>query len=388
MELTKEQRVMNVIKRQPVDYLPSHINIADRTRYDEIARVLGLDGAEALDDFLQNHMAFPAAKEDMPIFHRDIIPLMRSIEAEGFVGVDEEGGTVYDRWGMGIQMRVGSYNVNYGFLEGLKEKNEIAKKFLPPDVDQSLMDMDFVDAVKKYKAPDPHKPTNFDPMQEELKKLKNVRFAYPDGFIGIYERAYGIVGFQNLLVEMMDHPTAVREFFEKITDNRVESAKLKLKAGAIAGHIGDDLGTQRGAIFSLEIFRELLLPCYKRLFAVFKDAGVPMMMHSCGHIEDVLPDLINIGLDVIEPVQPCNDLRKLKREYGKDITFYGGIDTQKLTHMKPDQVREMTRETIEILGEGGGHIIAPAQELMNDCPIENIAAIVGTVMEMREKMAN
>jgi len=142
---------------------------------------------------------------------------------------------------------------------------------------------------------------------------------------------------------------------------------------------------QNCGFFSPKMFDEILLPHFKRLFAEYKKYGMYVFMHSCGQMADYLPQLIDAGLDGWEPVQPCNDLRKMKREYGKDLIFMGGIDEQRLPFMTPDEVREMTKETIQILGKGGGYIIAPSQEIMSDVPIENIAAVVETAVEWREK---
>ncbi|MEG1860004.1 MAG: uroporphyrinogen decarboxylase family protein, partial [Christensenellaceae bacterium] len=127
------------------------------------------------------------------------------------------------------------------------------------------------------------------------------------------------------------------------------------------------------------------LPHYKRLFSEYKKNGQYIIMHSCGAMIDYLPQLIDIGLDGWEPVQPCNDLKYLKREYGKDLVFWGGIDTQTLPTKTPEEVKTMAREAITILGKGGGHIIAPAQEIMNDVPLENVVALLETIVEMREK---
>jgi len=110
------------------------------------------------------------------------------------------------------------------------------------------------------------------------------------------------------------------------------------------------------------------------------------MLHSCGNIIDYLPDLIDAGLKILEPTQPCMDLKYLKKEFGKDLVFFGGIDTQQLPFISEKETRELARNTIRILGKGGGYIIAPSQEIMNDIPIENVKAIVETIREERENV--
>ncbi|MBM3701317.1 MAG: hypothetical protein FJW68_10490, partial [Actinobacteria bacterium] len=156
-----------------------------------------------------------------------------------------------------------------------------------------------------------------------------------------------------------------------------------VEIGFKIGHFGEDLGTQTSGFFSDKMFRTLLLPRLARIFEVYKNAGVPVMMHSCGNILQYIPRLIDIGLDILEPTQPCMDLKYLKKEFGKDLIFYGGINTQTLPYLAEGQVREMVRDTIRILGKGGGYIIAPSQEIMNDVPVANIKVLVETIKEER-----
>ena len=127
-------------------------------------------------------------------------------------------------------------------------------------------------------------------------------------------------------------------------------------------HHGDDLGTQITTFCLFPCSKKLIKPHLKRLFAVYKDAGLPIQMHTCGNVTDYIPDLIDIGLDVLEPVQACMDFQFLQREYGKDLCFYGGIDTQQLlTFEKPEKVYDETLRVIDTLGKDGGLIIAPSQ---------------------------
>ena len=108
-----------------------------------------------------------------------------------------------------------------------------------------------------------------------------------------------------------------------------------------------------------------------------------VVQHSCGNILQYLPSLIDAGLDGLEPIQPCMDLKTLKREFGKDLILWGGIDTQNLPFITPAEVEKMVRETVSILGKGGRYIIAPSQEVMDDVPLENVVALVKTIQDMR-----
>jgi uroporphyrinogen decarboxylase len=117
---------------------------------------------------------------------------------------------------------------------------------------------------------------------------------------------------------------------------------------------------------------------------VYKDAGLPVIHHSCGNVMGLIPDMIEMGLDMLEPIQPVMDLKRLKREFGRHLSFWGGIDTQRiLPYGTPEEVRRHTTEVIETLGQGGGLLIAPSQEIMPDVPLRNIVALMETVVEAR-----
>jgi uroporphyrinogen decarboxylase len=260
---------------------------------------------------------------------------------------------------------------------------------MPDDVNRESLFQEIEDAVRNYSAPNIEREGNFADMEKDLAEQSGDFLVIPSGYFGIYERAYAIMGFEQFMTNLALKPKIVHQLLDKITDYKVEMAKKIVQMGFKVAHHGDDFGTQDSTLFSKETFREFFLPRIKRYWHVFNDAGLPIMMHSCGCLTDFLPDLIDIGLRVLEPVQPCMDLEFLKREYGKDLVFWGGIETQNyLPFGTPQQVKENARKTIRTLGKGGGLIIAPSQEVMNDVPIENVKALVETIVEERQTVLN
>ena len=185
-----------------------------------------------------------------------------------------------------------------------------------------------------------------------------------------------------------EEPEIIEEILDKVTDYKIEIAKKTIEIGFKIAHSGDDLGTQTGGFFSDKMFKSIILPRLKRYFAIYKKAGLPIMFHSCGNIIRYIPDLIDIGVDILEPCQPCMNLSFLKKEFGKDLIFYGGIDTQTLPYLSEEQTRIMVRDTIRTLGKGGGYIISPSQEIMNDVPINNIKVLVETIKKERNNVLN
>ncbi|MEG2958025.1 MAG: uroporphyrinogen decarboxylase family protein, partial [Christensenellaceae bacterium] len=358
---------------------------SERTRDKEISKALGLESADMLDDYLENHISWTYAKDDIPLFYNNDTPTIKKIEKEGYAFLDEKNDTVYDRWGMGVLRGEDGFFSNYGVLMKDKELDKKAREFLPEHL-VKLMDMPLEKAVEAYEAPDPLSSGNDEWFIRDKDGVEGDLCVIPSGYFGIYERAYALMGWENYMTEIAGNPKMVYSLMEKITDYRIKLAKVKADLGYKIVHHGDDLGTQCSGFFSKKMFEEMLLPHYKKLFGEYKKNGQYIMMHSCGSMISYLPQLIDAGLDGWEPVQPCNDLRYVKKEYGKDLVFMGGIDTQSLPFLKPDEVKKMAREAIEILGKGGGYIIAPSQEIMGDVPLDNVVAILETVVEMRDKV--
>ncbi|MCR5264872.1 MAG: hypothetical protein K6D94_13425 [Clostridiales bacterium] len=122
----------------------------------------------------------------------------------------------------------------------------------------------------------------------------------------------------------------------------------------------------------------MLKPGAKKEYDIIKNAGLDVWVHSCGDISRVMPDLTELGADVLNPLQPeCMDIYRLKDLYGDKLTFWGGVSTQRtLPYGSPEQVREETRAVAERLAVNGGYIIAAAQGIQGDVPFENLCALV------------
>ncbi len=150
--------------------------------------------------------------------------------------------------------------------------------------------------------------------------------------------------------------------------------------------LGDDFATQRGMMISPQLWHRFLKPRYAQLFDIGKRAGKFVWFHACGDITAILPDLIDIGMDVWETVQlhtlPISPQR-LKREYGHHLTFFGAINTQRLPFMTPEQVRAEVNQCIEALGEGGGYICGPDHHIKPDVPHANAVALFDAARAFR-----
>jgi uroporphyrinogen decarboxylase len=154
---------------------------------------------------------------------------------------------------------------------------------------------------------------------------------------------------------------------------------------------GDDIGGQQGMIMSPRTWRELIKPHLARIFAVGKAHGLWVAYHACGAIRPIIPDLIEMGLDILNPIQ-CNcpgmDAGDLKREYGAHLTFMGGVDTQELLpHGTAAQVRSATERLLQVMtADGGGYILAASHTIPPETPLENILALYAAAGLSREQI--
>lgn len=195
---------------------------------------------------------------------------------------------------------------------------------------------------------------------------------------GLYERAWSLRGFENLLMDMEDNPVFVEELIEKIADWMLESIDQMLAAPIDAIFLTDDYSDQRGVIFGLDRFRRFFKPHWKRIFERIQKAGVYSILHVCGCAAPAVPDLIECGLDCLESLQPeAMDVYALKREYGKDLRFWGGLGAQSVMSFgKPDELRADVRRLKGEMGKGGGYVLAGAKAFSEGDPLPNLVAYI------------
>jgi len=225
---------------------------------------------------------------------------------------------------------------------------------------------------------------DFEPFHAECEKNKE-RIIVGGFWAGILGDCYRMLGFENFLLNISLKPRMVKTLINRMTDFYLElNAKVfdELKGKIDIWFFGNDFGTQNGLLFSLDMFREFFLPDICRLTALAQSYGINIMMHSCGAIKEIIPLLIDAGVQILDPVQVTAsgmDPVQLKKEFGGRIVFHGAIDTQQiLPHSSPDEVYNHCQNTIAILSREGGYIFAPSQILSEDIPLENIITMYDT----------
>ncbi len=199
---------------------------------------------------------------------------------------------------------------------------------------------------------------------------------------GCFDFSRYIRGTEDFLLDLALEPKRAEALMEKVNDFAMMYLDkcMEVGAGLFDGvYCGDDFGTQNGLLFSPETFRQYIKPRYRKLVDKVHSYGLKYFHHTCGGVRPIIKDFIEIGFDVLNPIQPLArgmEPAELAEEFGHDIVFYGGIDEQNtLPYGTVADVRRETRERIDTLGKYGGYIVAPSHGFQPDTPVENVLAM-------------
>jgi uroporphyrinogen decarboxylase len=231
--------------------------------------------------------------------------------------------------------------------------------------------------VDSFKFPDPDDPTRYAGSDRAIQDHPDLYAIAGIGF-SLYERAWTLAGMENILMAMVTDRPFVERLLDRITEFNLRVIAHALKHPIDGMQFGDDWGQQNGMIFGAQLWRELIKPRVARMYGAVKAAGKTVWIHSCGKVDEIYPDLIEIGLDVFNPFQPeVIDVFAVKRRFGKKLAFFGGISTQRtLPYGSTEDTRREVGLLVEKIGHDGGYIAAPAHSIPADAQPENIAAMI------------
>ena len=195
---------------------------------------------------------------------------------------------------------------------------------------------------------------------------------------GLFERAWSLRGFENFMTDLALEQTFVEEILDVICDWIIRSVDLIAGAPIDCIRFTDDHSGQRGMLMGADRWRRFFKPRWKRIFERVHRYGIYAVLHVCGDTSEVVGDLVDLGLDCLESLQPeCMDVYKLKRTYGGDLRFWGGLGAQSILPFgTPDEIRAESRRLKREMGRNGGYIFAATKTPGLETPIENIAAYV------------
>ena len=195
---------------------------------------------------------------------------------------------------------------------------------------------------------------------------------------GILERAWMIRGLEGFFTDLILEPVFVEEFLDLILERQLELLEAVLQLPCDAVLTADDYGDQRGVMIGPALWRRWIKPRLRLLWDRIHRAGKLVFHHSCGNVLEIVPDLIDIGLDCLQSVQPeAMPVYELKRRYGDRLSLWGGLGTQQLLPFgTPDQIRAEARRLKLELGRGGGYVFTSAKPIMAEVPLENALALI------------
>ena len=231
--------------------------------------------------------------------------------------------------------------------------------------------------LNEFRFPDPDEPSRFD-------AYSTLRRDYPDTFVicnlgfSLFERAWTLVGMENLLMAMVVDPAFAHGLLDRILEFNLRLIDNVCEFDVDAMMFGDDWGHQRGLIMGPDHWRAYIKPRIRRMYGAAKAKGKYVFIHSCGKVEQLFPELIEAGLDVFNPMQPeVMDVAEVKRQFGSALSFYGGISTQKtLPFGTVQETKDEVKRLIDVFGRDGGYIAAPAHAIPADARPENVAAMI------------
>jgi uroporphyrinogen-III decarboxylase len=201
----------------------------------------------------------------------------------------------------------------------------------------------------------------------------------------VFETAWALRGLEQLLMDFVVNPELADRILDIPYQYHFTAAKRLVQMGVDMIWIGDDVGGQHGMVISPDHWRRFLKPRFAEFISTLKDMNpdVKIAYHSDGNIYPIIPELIEIGLDVLNPVQPASmDPAKLKGEYGDRLCFWGSIDEQQtLPFGSPDDVKREVLTRLHTLGRGGGLILGPTHHVQLDTPMENFWAMARTIRD-------
>lgn len=381
MALTPRERVLSAINHEEPDRVPIVIGVSNATgikmkTYQGIKELVGI---EAPDNYIYGWPELGTAEIDeatMQRLHSDVRGVRDSHPLETLKRNQEREphSPFIDSWGSG--------------------QTEIEPGVWFPGI-HPLSEATTIEEIEAYPGwPDMSDPTRIAHVKETARHLADQNeyaiMATP-WLLFPFERAHAMQGMDVFLMNSVMYPEFAKALLHKITEvcKSLMGPFLKeLGDNVDIIKIGDDLGTHDRLMISPKMYREILKPLHADYIQFIKEhTKAKVFFHSDGDIFDLIDDFIEIGVDILNPIQTSagkmSDLQGLKKFYGKNLVFCGGIDTHRiLPYGTPEEVRQEVRRVMQILGPGGGYMVASVHTVMEDVPPENVLAMVDAVEEI------
>ncbi|MBM3145180.1 MAG: hypothetical protein FJ010_09465 [Chloroflexi bacterium] len=380
MSMTSRERVLAAINHEEPDRVPIVIGASNATgiKMKPYRGIKELAGIAAPDNYIYEWPELGTAEIDeatMRRLHSDVRGV-RDLEPASVLKRNRERephAPFIDSWGSG--------------------QKEIEPGVWYPGV-HPMSEATAIEEIEKYPWPDMNDPTRIAHVEEAARRLaeqNEYAIVATPWLLFPFERAHAMQGLDVFLLNMALYPDFARALLYKITEvckSLMGPFLAKLGDNVDIIKIGDDLGTQDSLLISPKMYREMLKPLHADFIQFIKErTKAKVFFHTDGDVFSLIPDFIEIGVDILNPVQTSagkmSDLEGLKKHYGKNIVFCGGIDTHRILPFgAPEEVRQEVRRVMQALGPGGGYMAASVHTVMNDVPPENVLAMVDAVEEL------
>ena len=348
--MDSKERVMIALAHQEPDRIPINFRATEQIT-EQLSRALDLDYWGILDRFRVDF------REAIPIYVGPAFP-------------DRGDGSKVDMWGVGRkEQRIDKgrdFLISYSPFQSASTPEDIQKHHWPR---AGWFD--------------------FSQIKKICNEFKGYAISTPgihiQGHHGVFHLLTYLFGFEKIMIDLVLNPELVRAAIEQIMTFLVSYYEQFLKSAE--GMIDflfykDDFGAQNDLLISRDMFMDFFFPNLKTLADLASSYGIKLVLHSCGSVFPLIPDFIEAGVCVLDPIQVTAkgmDIHILKEKFGKQLTFHGGIDVQ---HLMPfgtiEEIKLKAKETIEVLGKTGGYFFGPSHRFQGDTPVENIIALYET----------
>ncbi len=362
--MTSRERALKAIRHEQPDRPPIYSSITPQVA-EMLCRHLGIPLEETLPSLLSTRISWPGLMEKLG---NDLIAVGPCYQEDRPV-INTPEGLQVNEWGM-VFKDTGLYGEFYDF---------------------PLQHAESVNDILNYPFPDPFAKGRFEDAGRVMSKYSKSHAMIGEMETTIFETCWYLVGLEKFLMDLMIVPPYLEVLLDRVMQVNLNLARQLVGMGVDIIWLGDDFGTQSGMIMDPDTWRRFFKPRMHFIFTELKKINpeVKIAWHSCGSFLPIVPDFIEIGLDILNPLQPLaqgNDPAYFKKTWGKQLSFFGAIDVQHLLPFEsPEYIKKEVKRIASVLGEGGGYIAAPAHNIQPDTSVENILAMFDAIKELAHR---
>ena len=362
--MTPKERVLRTLAGQKLDRPPVFATVTPQTAR-KLSDHLGFPYEEALDSMLSTRISH---MEVLTKLGNDCVGISACAPKDKPTRKRDDG-LIVNEWGM-VFKDIGLYSEFAEF---------------------PLANASSAGDIENYIFPDRHAEGRYDEARKTVEKYGNRYAVVGDIETSFWETAWYLVGLEKLMVDMMMEAPYVEPLFDRVLEVNLEIGRELIRLGADILWAGDDFGTQQAMVMDPHTWRRLFKPRIKYMIEEWKKVNpeVKIAWHSCGSILPIIDDFIEIGLDILNPMQPmATDMNaeKLTSTFGDRIMYFGGIDIQNLLPVgPPEKIKEEVKRVAAVYSKSSRYILAPAHNIQDDTPVEHILAMFEAVKELEHE---